>query len=43
MHPRLGKPVRPAIGGGKALMPSNVKLGVAGTAVDLPLGHKGEA
>ena len=40
LHPRLGKPVRQAIGGGRALMPSNVKLGSVGTAVDLPLGHK---
>lgn len=40
LHPRLGKPVRAAIGGGKALMPSNVKMGGIGAIVDLPLGHK---
>lgn len=40
LHPRLGKPVRAAIGGGQALMPSNVKLGVPGVSIDLPLGHK---
>lgn len=43
IHPRLGKPMRAAIGGGKALIPSNVKLGGAGTAIDVPLGHKDEA
>lgn len=43
LHPRLGKPVRQAIGGGKALMPSNVKVANAGTAIDLSLGHKDEA
>lgn len=40
LHPQLGKPVRAAIGGGHALMPSNVKVGVIGAAIDLPLGHK---
>lgn len=43
LHPKLGKPMRAAIGGGKALIPSNVKVGPAGTAVDIPLGHKDEA
>ncbi len=43
LHPRLGKPVRAAVGGGKALMPSNVKVAASGTAIDLPLGHKDEA
>jgi len=42
LHPRLGKPVRAAIGGGQALMPSNVKLGAPGSIIDLPLGHKDE-
>ena len=40
LHPRMGKPVRDAIGGGKALMPSNVKVGAAGAQIDVPLGHK---
>jgi len=40
IHPKLGKPVRSAIGGGQALMPSNVKLGPPGTPIDVPLGHK---
>jgi len=43
LHPRLGKPVRAAIGGGQALMPSTVKLGGLGCFIDLPLGHKDEA
>lgn len=42
LHPRLGKPVREVVGGGKALMPSNVKVVALGTAIDLPLGHKDE-
>jgi len=40
LHPKLGKPVRAAIGGGQAVMPSNVKVGGPGTAIDVPLGHK---
>ena len=40
VHPRLGKPLRAAVGGGKALIPSNVKVGAVGTTIDLPLGHK---
>ncbi|WP_235857845.1 amino acid synthesis family protein [Marimonas lutisalis] len=40
LHPRLGKPIRAAIGGGQALMPSNVKLGGIGAVIDLPLGHR---
>lgn len=40
LHPMLGRPVRDAIGGGKALMPSNHKVGALGSTIDLPLGHK---
>jgi hypothetical protein len=40
IHPMLGKPMRGAIGGGKAVIPSNVKVGAAGTQLDIPLGHK---
>ncbi len=40
IHPRLGKPMRAAIGGGTAVIPSNVKVAAAGTPLDLPLGHK---
>lgn len=40
IHPMLGKPMRAAIGGGQAVIPSNVKLGAPGTTLDIPLGHK---
>ena len=43
LHPRMGKPMRDAIGGGQALIPSNVKIGAAGAAIDIPLGHKDDA
>ena len=43
IHPKLGKPMRAAVGGGKALIPSNAKVGAAGAAIDVPLGHKDEA
>ena len=40
LHPKLGAPVRAAIGGGHSLMPSNHKVGAMGDRIDLPLGHK---
>src|SRR5919201_4783669 len=40
IHPRMGKPMRAAIGGGKAIIPSNVKVAAAGTSIDVPLGNK---
>lgn len=43
IHPRMGKPMRDAIGGGQALIPSNVKIGAAGASIDVPLGHKDDA
>lgn len=43
LHPKLGKPMRAAVGSGKALIPSNNKVAAAGTAIDLPLGHKDNA
>lgn len=43
VHPKLGKPMRDAVGGGKSLIPSNVKIAAAGTSIDVPLGHKDEA
>lgn len=43
VHPKLGKPMRAALGGGAALIPSNVKIVAVGAAIDLPLGHKDEA
>jgi len=42
LHPKLGKPVRAAVGGGEALMPSNHKVVALGGTIDLPLGHKDE-
>ena len=42
IHPKLGKPMRAAVGGGAALIPSNAKLAALGTPIDLPLGHKDE-
>ncbi len=43
IHPKLGKPMRAAVGGGKALIPSKAKVTAAGVPIDLPLGHKDEA
>ncbi len=43
IHPKLGKPMRAAIGGGKALIPSNVKVAGIGASIDIPVGHKDEA
>ena len=40
LHPRMGKPIRDAIGGGQAIIPSNVKIGGVGCSIDVPLGHK---
>jgi hypothetical protein len=40
LHPRMGRPMREAIGGGKAIIPSNVKVAPAGTAVDVPLADR---
>ena len=40
LHPRMGKPMRDAIGGGLAIIPSNVKIGAVGSGIDIPLGHK---
>ena len=43
LHPRMGKPMRDAIGGGKAIIPSNVKVAAAGTPIDVPLGDRHDA
>jgi len=43
LHPRLGKPLRQAVQKGAALVPSAKKMGGAGTAIDVPLGHKDAA
>lgn len=43
LHPRLGAPLREAVGKGAALVPSAKKAGGLGTAIDVPLGHKDAA
>lgn len=43
IHPSMGKPIRDVIGGGQALIPSNVKIGGPGTVIDVPLGHRHDA
>lgn len=43
LHPKLGKAMRDPIGGGEALIPSAAKVAVAGTSIDIPLGHKDDA
>ena len=40
IHPKLGKPMRDAVGGGDAIISSNVKVAPAGSAIDVPLAHK---
>jgi hypothetical protein len=40
IHPMLGKPMRAAVGGGKAVIPSNVKVAAYGASLDVPLSHK---
>jgi hypothetical protein len=40
IHPQLGKPMRAALGGGEAIICSNVKVGGPGTTIDVPLAHK---
>jgi hypothetical protein len=43
LHPKLGAPVRKALGKGAALIPSSKKRGGPGVALDVPLGHKDAA
>jgi hypothetical protein len=43
LHPKLGTPVRQALGKGAALIPSSKKRGGPGVALDIPLGHKDAA
>jgi hypothetical protein len=40
IHPQLGKAIREAVGGGQAIICSNVKIGGPGTSLDVPLAHK---
>lgn len=43
LHPSMGAPLREALGGGKALVPSSKKMGGPGDTLDVPLGHKDAA
>jgi hypothetical protein len=43
LHPKMGGPVRAALGKGPALIPSAKKMGGMGAAIDVPLGHKDAA
>jgi Amino acid synthesis len=43
VHPMLGRPMRAAIGGGQAVIGSNVKVAAPGAPLDVPLGHKGDS
>ncbi|EHI97715.1 protein of unknown function DUF1185 [Clostridium sp. DL-VIII] len=43
LHPKLGKPMREEVNGGKAIIPSSKKSGGAGTALDVPLHYKDAA
>ena len=43
LHPKLGKPMREAVGTGKAIIPSAKKLGGPGTPLDVPLHYKDAA
>jgi hypothetical protein len=40
LHPKLGKPMRAAVGGGEAIIPSSTKVAAAGTLIDVPLANK---
>jgi len=43
LHPKLGTPLRSAVGGGKAIIPSVKKIGRMGDSVDIPLHFKDAA
>jgi hypothetical protein len=43
LHPKLGAPLRVAVGKGAALVPSSKKMGGPGQVLDVPLGHKDAA
>lgn len=40
LHPKLGKPMRAAVGGGESIIPSNAKVAAPGTPLDIPLANK---
>ncbi len=43
LHPKLGTPLRDAVGGGKAIIPSAKKMGGPGTEIDVPIHYKDAA
>ncbi len=43
LHPKLGKPFRDAVSGGKSLIPSAKKIGGMGTEIDVPINFKDAA
>lgn len=43
LHPKLGKAMRGAVGGGEAIIPSTAKVASAGARIDVPLGNKDNA
>ena len=43
LHPKLGTPLRKAVGTGKAIIPSTKKMGGPGTEIDVPLHFKDAA
>jgi hypothetical protein len=43
LHPKLGGPLREAVGGGKAIIPSAKKMGGPGTEIDVPIHYKDAA
>lgn len=43
LHPKLGTPLRNAVGGGKAIIPSAKKIGRMGDTIDVPLHFKDAA
>ncbi len=40
LHPKLGKPMRTAVGGGEVIIHSTTKVGAAGASIDVPLANK---
>ena len=43
LHPKAGKPIRAAIGGGKSIIPSNEKVAGVGASLDISLHFKDAA
>jgi Amino acid synthesis len=43
LHPKLGTPLRNAVAGGKAIIPSAKKIGGMGTEIDVPIHYKDAA